>query len=44
MEFVDVDLKRYMDTANKNKTPITLDISKVRLPPSNNATFPIASF
>ncbi|KIY69203.1 Pkinase-domain-containing protein [Cylindrobasidium torrendii FP15055 ss-10] len=28
MEFVDVDLKRYIDTANKAKNPITLDISK----------------
>ncbi|KAF8920789.1 kinase-like domain-containing protein [Mucidula mucida] len=28
MEFVDFDLKRYMDSSNKKKTPITLEISK----------------
>ncbi len=28
-EFLDVDLKRYMDLANKNQTPITLEMSKV---------------
>ncbi len=33
-EFLDVDLKRYMDLANKNHTPITLEMSKVQLPPS----------
>ncbi|KAK0213734.1 kinase-like domain-containing protein [Armillaria fumosa] len=27
-EFLDVDLKRYMDLANKNHTPITLEMSK----------------
>ncbi|KAK0238958.1 kinase-like domain-containing protein [Armillaria borealis] len=27
-EFLDVDLKRYMDLANKNQTPITLEMSK----------------
>lgn len=28
-EFLDVDLKRYMETGNNNRTPITLDIVKV---------------
>jgi len=28
-EFLDVDLKRYMETGNQNRTPITLDIAKV---------------
>jgi len=27
-EFLDVDLKRYMETGNQNRTPITLDIVK----------------
>lgn len=27
-EFLDVDLKRYMETGNQNRTPITLDIAK----------------
>ena len=30
-EFLDVDLKRYMEMANQNRTPITLDIVKVSL-------------
>ena len=28
-EFLDVDLKRYMETGNQNRTPISLDIVKV---------------
>lgn len=28
-EFLDVDLKRYIETGNQNRTPITLDIVKV---------------
>lgn len=30
-EFLDVDLKRYIETGNQNRTPITLAIVKVRL-------------
>lgn len=29
-EFLDVDLKRYMEHANTSGTPISIDISKVR--------------
>jgi hypothetical protein len=35
-EFLDVDLKRYMETGNQNRTPITLDIVKVSI----HAMFP----
>jgi cyclin-dependent kinase len=28
-EFLDVDLKRYMETGNQNRTPITKEIVKV---------------
>ena len=28
-EFLDVDLKRYMETGNQNRTPITQEIVKV---------------
>ena len=30
-EFLDVDLKRYIETGNQNRTPISLQIVKVRL-------------
>lgn len=30
-EFLDVDLKRYIETGNQNRTPITLQIVKVSL-------------
>ena len=30
-EFLDMDLKRYMETGNANNQPITLDIVKVSL-------------
>lgn len=29
-EFLDVDLKRYIETGNQNRTPISLQIVKVR--------------
>lgn len=29
-EFLDIDLKRYMEHANTSGTPISIDISKVR--------------
>ena len=33
-EFLDVDLKRYIETGNQNRTPITLQIVKVSLLPT----------
>ena len=33
-EFLDMDLKRYIDTGNQHGTPITLDIVKVNAVPS----------
>src|SRR5882757_7438973 len=35
-EFLDVDLKRYIETGNQNRTPISLQIVKVRRFTSNH--------
>lgn len=32
-EFIDVDLKRYMEVSNQNGTPMTLEMVKVRCAP-----------
>ena len=38
-EFLDVDLKRYMDNGNKNGRPITSDIVKVSVILRNSVSF-----
>jgi len=38
-EFLDVDLKRYMEHASTGDTPLTLDITKVTFPSSSLSSF-----